>query len=65
MSTVELILAIASVLISAFALFASAYAVLTISRGRDKAYRQKYYEFLRQKERVEQRIVDARDHQST
>ena len=64
MSIVELILAIASVLISAFALFASAYAALTISRGRDKAYRQKYYEFLRHKERVEQRIREARD-QST
>lgn len=65
MSSVELILGIASALISAFALFASVYAALTILHGRDKAYRQKYYEFLRQKERVEQRILDARDHQST
>jgi C4-dicarboxylate-specific signal transduction histidine kinase len=63
MRTVELILSIASVLISALAVFASAYALLVIWRGRDKAYRQKYHDFLKQKERVEERIEEARNRQ--
>ena len=63
MRTVEVILAVTSVLVSAFALFASAYAVLVISRGRDKIYRQKYSEFRQQKDRVEERIQEARDGQ--
>jgi hypothetical protein len=36
---------------------------LAISHGRDKAYRQKYYDFLKQKERVEERIEEARNRQ--
>jgi hypothetical protein len=63
MRTVELILSVASLLISFFVLFASAYALLAISHGRDKAYRQKYYDFLKQKERVEERIEEARNRQ--
>ena len=63
MRTVELILSVASVLISALGLFASAYTVFVISRGRDKAYRQKYYDFIKQKERVEERIQEARTRQ--
>ncbi len=63
MKSVETIVAIVTFAGGAYILFASIYALRAMLKGRDRAYREKYLEFLRQKERVESRLRSARDSQ--
>lgn len=63
MSTTETVVLLVTISISVYILFASAAGLVAILKGRDKTYRKKYEEFLRQKERVESRLEKARQSQ--
>lgn len=63
MKLVEIIVLLITIGVGALIVFASGYGLAVMWRGRDKVYREKYEEFIRQKERVESRLEKSRQSQ--
>jgi hypothetical protein len=63
MKNVETLVMIVTFASGAYIVFASIYGLIAILRGRDKAYRARYLEYLRQKERVASRLENSRQSQ--
>ena len=63
MKPVETILMLVTICLGAYLVLASVFGLMAIFKGRDRVYRAKYEDFLRQKERVESRLEKARQSQ--